>query len=167
MPIPQKGPQMAAFLAQFFKLDTSQRPEFDLGFSALRRSELDLLARMAGVGLPPRPANKRHTIIPLMNAALAEGKFDKLIKQQPADPKDALIADLTRRLDALENTRPALPKLHKLNKRGPGSERKDLIRRALDLGFGGQAATAKTDALRAFVAAKEGLKEAPAETAFK
>lgn len=171
MPIPSRGDAIRDFLCQFFQEDVRQRPEFGLGFEALSRTQMERLSNMVGLKLPPRPANKRKILVPLMNGALANGDFDRLIKIK-VDPKDAEIAELRKRLDVLERVSVApAPKTAKMTKRGPGGERKALIRRAMDLGYGNDAATAKTDALKAFVETREKVtkptEEAPAETALQ
>lgn len=93
------GVEMAAFLAKFFQESPDQQAEFQLGFAALRRTQLVELCKKAEVDVnPDLPATE---MVGLMNGYLLQGKFDKLIglsapeiAEPVADSRDQEIADL-------------------------------------------------------------------------
>lgn len=67
------GPEVARFISQHFRQDLSQRPEFEMGFCALRKRENVKLAQMYGLSVDE---NMRGTkIARLMEAWWMEGKF--------------------------------------------------------------------------------------------
>lgn len=66
-----------SFLQEHFDEDRSQRPEFDLGFAALRRCEIVHLAKMYDLPLSEGLPKKR--MVPLIEAWWEEGRF----KQKP------------------------------------------------------------------------------------
>ncbi|MEK9751629.1 MAG: hypothetical protein VW338_00235 [Rhodospirillaceae bacterium] len=76
MPIPHEGPQTAAFLRALFSEDDSQRPEFDVGPAALRRSELIKMAEMIGETLDSNLGAKQ--MVPFINQWLLAGRYDHL-----------------------------------------------------------------------------------------
>lgn len=74
--IEEQGEAIGRLLLKYFKEDLSQRPAFQLGLSSLRRSELHVLADK--IGEAHAPGLSKAQILPIMNAWLAEGKFDHL-----------------------------------------------------------------------------------------
>lgn len=86
MPIPDKGPQVAAFLRAYFKENDMERPLFDLGTEALRRHELVKLAALIGEELDPNMGAKQ--MVPFINQWLLSGRYDHLAAGI-ADPANA------------------------------------------------------------------------------
>ena len=93
-----EGPEIAEFLSQYFDENTSERPEFGLGFAALRRKELVSLARVAKLEL--NEALPQTQMVPIMNGWLIEGRFDKFVKQK-VDQRDEEIQSLKNQVNAL------------------------------------------------------------------
>lgn len=98
MPIPDKGPQVAAFLRAYFKENDMERPLFDLGTEALRRHELVKLAALIGEELDPNMGAK--AMVPYINQWLLAGRYDHLAAGIADPAQAATIA--TQRTSELE-----------------------------------------------------------------
>lgn len=83
---------LTAFLHSQFREDTSQRPSFDFGFTALRRSELVRLARDFGVSIPAADAEKNR-IVATVQVAWEAGAFGDMTKfSNPGNHVEAQLA---------------------------------------------------------------------------
>lgn len=76
--------EIREFLMMHFEEDRSQRPEFDLGFGALRLSEMKKLAAKYGLELTDDildPARKKDSAAAMMEAWWHQGRFPKPTKK--------------------------------------------------------------------------------------
>ncbi len=85
-----QGIEIRGLLSQFFKEDRSQRPEFGLGFAALRRRELVEFAKQAKFELDH--TQPHEIMVRILEAALLAGKFDGMVTvQEDANAKEIRI----------------------------------------------------------------------------
>ena len=75
----QNGPEMKTFLCRHFKEDEAQRPEFSMGFEALRRREIVEIAQLAGLSIVENQPKTQMLV--QMHGWNMEGKFDDLFTQ--------------------------------------------------------------------------------------
>jgi len=76
--------EIREFLLMHFEEDRSQRPEFDLGFAALRLVEMKKLAAKYGLELSDDmldPSRKKDSAAAMMEAWWHQGRFPKATKK--------------------------------------------------------------------------------------